>query len=69
MDEGGACKVKCWADAHSAACVWGLCGDPVSQYASFVITARSIREVGYFDENFWPAYGEVGTDVAGVAEG
>ena len=40
---------------RSQACVWGLCGDPVSQYASFVITPRAVREAGYWDENFWPA--------------
>jgi hypothetical protein len=43
---------------HRDSCVWGLVGDPVSQYASFVITKRAIKTVGYWDENFWPAYGE-----------
>ena len=33
-------------DLHSTSCVWGLCGDPVSQYAAFVITARAIKTVG-----------------------
>jgi len=53
-----ATKMADTADPHSSSCVWGLVGDPVSQYASFVITPKAIQAVGYFDENFWPAYGE-----------
>ena len=40
---------------RSQACVWGFSGDPVSQYAAFVITPRAVRQAGYWDENFWPA--------------
>ena len=39
-------------------CFWGLVGDPVSPYASFILTDQSVSTVGYFDENFWPAYAE-----------
>ena len=34
-------------------CLWGL-----DEYAVFFLTQRAYRTVGYFDENFWPAYGE-----------
>ena len=42
---------------HSS-CIWALVGDSVSPYSSFVLTRRAIDSVGFFDENFWPAYAE-----------
>ena len=39
-------------------CIWALVGDPVSPYSSFILTRRAIDSVGFFDENFWPAYAE-----------
>jgi len=39
-------------------CLWGFVGDPVSPYAGFILTGKSVKTVGYFDENFWPAYAE-----------
>lgn len=49
------------ADANSEqnhTCLWALVGDPVSPYAAFILTKKSLNMVGYFDENFWPAYAE-----------
>ena len=43
---------------HNKTCMWGLAGDPVSPYASFIVTRRAVMTVGFFDENFWPAYAE-----------
>lgn len=42
----------------SQTCLWGMAGDQLSQYSLFVITPRALQTVGFFDENFWPAYGE-----------
>ena len=43
---------------QNSTCLWALSGDPVSPYASFVLTSRAVKAVGFFDENFWPAYAE-----------
>lgn len=45
-------------DERNSSCFWGMAGDAFSQYSAFVLTPRAISTVGYFDENFWPAYGE-----------
>ena len=43
---------------QSSGCLWGLVGDKNSPCAVFILTARALKLVGLFDENFWPAYAE-----------
>ena len=43
---------------QSQSCLWGLVGHENSPYSTFVLTRRALRTVGFFDENFWPAYAE-----------
>ena len=45
-------------DWWAKSCLWGMAGDQLSQYSLFALTPRAVKSVGYFDENFWPAYGE-----------
>ena len=47
-----------WSSWYNSSCLWGLGGDPVSQYATFVVTQKALAAAGWFDENFWPAYSE-----------
>ena len=44
--------------SQNKSCIWGHAGTPGNQYASFILTKRAVHTVGYFDENFWPAYAE-----------
>ena len=43
---------------QSSSCLWGLVGHQNSPYSMFVLTRRAVQTVGFFDENFWPAYAE-----------
>lgn len=43
---------------QSQSCLWGLVGQEHSPYSTFVLMPRALRAVGFFDENFWPAYAE-----------
>jgi len=43
---------------QSNSCLWGLVGHRNSPYSMFVLTRRAVQTVGFFDENFWPAYAE-----------
>ena len=39
-------------------CAWAMVGEPIGPFSAFVLTRLAVEKVGFWDENFWPAYGE-----------
>lgn len=39
-------------------CAWAMVGEPVGPFSAFVLTQLAVQKVGFWDENFWPVYGE-----------
>jgi len=39
-------------------CAWAMVGEPIGPFSAFVLTRLAVEKVGFWDENFWPVYGE-----------
>jgi len=39
-------------------CAWAMVGEPIGPFSAFVLTQLAVQKVGFWDENFWPVYGE-----------